>query len=116
LLRLFSLRHEFPSEWHRFVSAPPSETGINIMTVDLAATRFPYFVQGREITVEKAMVMPRTKSTSPSQAAIAPGQAIPDLTQNPWTGEGDPGLWTFGTNADPKLVEDVFVIFEYSAS
>jgi hypothetical protein len=116
LLRLFSLRHEFPSEWHRFVSAPPSETGINVMTVDLAATRLPYFVQGREITVEKAMVMPRTNSTSPSQAAIAPGQAIPDLTQSPWTGEGDPGLWTFGTNADPKLVEDVFVIFEYSAS
>ena len=113
LFRLFSLRHEFPSEWHRFVGAPAS--AINAMTVDLAATRFPYFVQSREITVRQATVIARTKSDTPVQAAVAPGQAVPDLTQNPWTGEGSPGPWTFATSSDPKLVEDVFVIFAYSA-
>ena len=46
LLRLFSLRHEFPSEWHRFVTSPHSTSGPKVITVDLATTRFPYFVQG----------------------------------------------------------------------
>jgi hypothetical protein len=113
LFRLFSLRHEFPGEWHRFVSAPAS--AINAMTVDLAATRFPYFVQGREITVRQATVITRTKSAAPVQAAVAPGQAAPDLTQSPWTGEGKLGPWTFGTDTDPKLVDDMFMIFAYSA-
>ena len=39
LLRLFSLRHEFPTEWHRFANAPMSP--MTAMTVNLAAVRFP---------------------------------------------------------------------------
>ena len=30
------------------------------MTVDLATTRFPYFVQGRNILINKAMVFEKT--------------------------------------------------------
>jgi hypothetical protein len=120
LLALFSLRHEFPSEWHRFVSSPSS--AVNTMTVDLATTRFPFFVQNRNITVRKATVKVIAR-TSP-RAAIVPGPVISesDLTKNPWTdeentGEGKPGPWTLGigTNFDLKLVEDVFVIFAYAA-
>ena len=36
LLRLFSLRHEFPAEWHRFLSLPA--TPIRTISVDLLAT------------------------------------------------------------------------------
>ena len=114
LFRLFSLRHEFPLEWHRFVSSPAS--AVNTMTVDLAATRFPYFVQSRSITRESARVIARTRSETPVQAAVTPGPAIADLSQNTWTGLGHVGPWTFGTNSDPKLVDDVFVIVAYSAS
>ncbi|HMB28852.1 MAG TPA: hypothetical protein VKS99_12140, partial [Blastocatellia bacterium] len=35
LFRLFSLRHEFPTEWYRFVNS--STSGIDSITVDLAA-------------------------------------------------------------------------------
>ena len=111
LFRLFSLRHEFPSEWRRFVSAPAAAT----MTVDLAATRFPYFVQSREITVRQATVIARTKSGTPIQVDVAPGHAPPSLSPSPRIGQDTPGPWTFGT-ADPKLVEDIFVILAYSAS
>ncbi len=114
LFRLFSLRHEFPAEWHRFVSSPAS--AVNAKTVDLAATRFPYFVQGREIAVKLARAIARTKSADPVRVAVAPGRATPDLSGDTWTGEDGPGPWTFGTDADPKSVEDVFVIFANSAS
>lgn len=86
------------------------------LTVDLATTRSPYFVQNREITVKEARVIARTKPTTSAQVAIAPGVATPDLAQNPWTGQGTPGPWTLGTDSDPMLVEDVFVILSYSAS
>ncbi|MGE0525393.1 MAG: neuraminidase-like domain-containing protein, partial [Variibacter sp.] len=49
LVRLFSLRHEFPSEWARFARA--SAAGASSITVDLSAARFPYFTQGRTIAV-----------------------------------------------------------------
>ncbi len=114
LLRLFSLRHEFPSEWRRFISSTPS--AVNTITVDLATVRFPYFAQSRTITVKTARVVARTKSAAAVQAAIAPGQATSDLTQSAWTGQGAPGLWTVATSSDPKLVEDVFVIFAYGVN
>jgi hypothetical protein len=120
LLRLFSLRHEFPSEWRRFVTAQPSE--VNKMTLDLAAARFPYFVQSRKIAVKKAKVIARTSVTD-AKVGIVPGTEIStsNLTKDPsWHDlsnlEGKPGTWTFGTDAEPNKVEDVFVIFAYSAS
>jgi hypothetical protein len=124
LALLFSLRHEFPSEWHRFVSSPHAPGDIHTMMVELAATRFPYFVQNRTIAVKEARVIAKTKTTPAAQVAIAPGQVTPDqidLTKNPWPGtdsleEDNPGPWTFGTNTDPKEVEDVFVILAYTAS
>ena len=84
------------------------------MTVDLAMTRFPYLVQNRNITVVEAKVVARTKTPTTSQFAVAPGLAPPDLTQSIWTGQSNPGPWTIATDFDPKLIEDVFVILEYS--
>jgi hypothetical protein len=114
LMRLFSLRHEFPSEWHRFVSSPSAT--VNSMTVDFAATRFPHFAQSRSITISSAKLILRTRSASPVNAAVTPGQTISDLSQSTWRGQGRTGPWTFGTNSDPKLVDDVFVILSYNVS
>ena len=114
LFRLFSLRHEFPAEWHRFVSSPSSAN--NTMTIDLAATRFPYFVQIRGITIAAAHAIARSRSPGPIQVAVAPGQAAPDLAQQTWTGQDAPGPWTLGTASDPRLLEDLFIVLAYSAS
>ena len=132
LVRLFSLRHEFPSEWHRFVTSQPSANNVNTMTVDLATTRFPYFVQSREITIIKATVFERSSSVSLPEIGIAPpGIVLPTIGASEWvrgpgpgpglaqgtlTKQGTPGLWAFGTNSDPKSVEDIFVVFAYTAT
>jgi Tc toxin complex TcA C-terminal TcB-binding domain/ABC toxin N-terminal region/Neuraminidase-like domain/Putative peptidoglycan binding domain len=113
LLRLFSLRHEFPSGWHRFVSSP--DAAINTMPVELATTRFPFFVQGRSIAIGNVEVIARTRSATPIKAAVAPGPAAPDLTLEA-PNEGSPGLWTLGTDGDPQLFDDVFLIVRYTAS
>ena len=131
LVRLFSLRHEFPSEWHPFVSSPP-DAGGSTMTVDLATTRFPYFVQGRNILINKAMVFEKTSlDTKPRIGlGVAPGPSITSLVESTWVDDprpglakggsivlgGQPGPWTFATKSDPNSVEDVFVIFEYSVN
>jgi hypothetical protein len=46
LARLFSLRHDFPSEWYRFA------TGEEALEVRVRREQFPYFVQGREIRID----------------------------------------------------------------
>jgi hypothetical protein len=120
LTRLFSLRVEFPSEWHRFVSSAASP--VNAMAIDLAANRFPYFVQGRNITVSSATVVGKTSATTPFQLTIAPGQAVPDPASGIWTADahpgspGIPGVWTLATNLDARLLQDVFVLMQFSAS
>jgi hypothetical protein len=120
LTRLFSLRLEFPSEWHRFVGSTASP--VNAMAVDLAANRFPYLVQGRKVAVFSAAVIAKTSATTPAQLTIAPGPAVPDPANGIWTADahpdapGVPGVWTFATNLDPKLLQEVFVLVQFSAS
>ena len=41
LARLFSLRHDFPTEWHRFITTD----GSNFLAT-IKKEHFPYFVQG----------------------------------------------------------------------
>jgi len=124
LVRLFSLRHEFPSEWHRFVSSPRS--GNNVLTVDLAQTRLPYFVQGRDISIDKATALEKSSSSLP-KIAITPGETKTPTLDTSVVSEfhglaesrpsrGRPGFWTFGTDSDPKTIADIFVIFEYTVS
>jgi hypothetical protein len=112
LMRLFSLRHEFPSEWNRFVNLQAS--GMTTITVELGTTRFPYLAQGRHIVVREVKALGRSKSGAPPQLAIAPGQTPPDPGSTGWTGQQDPGPWTVGTTADPKSIEDIFLILAYT--
>jgi hypothetical protein len=44
LARLFSVRHEFGSEWHRFLH-PSSSTADQTLTLSLDKSRFPFLVQ-----------------------------------------------------------------------
>jgi hypothetical protein len=42
LARPFSLRHEFPSEWYRFLNPPAGTAGDQILTLALTEERFPF--------------------------------------------------------------------------
>lgn len=55
LLRMFSLKQEFPTEWHQFFN-PAAEDGEQIFSAILGKDRFPFFVQGRDVVVMKADV------------------------------------------------------------
>ncbi len=114
LFRLFSLRHEFPSEWRRF--ALSSATGVRAISVDLAVSRFPYFVQGRNlnITLAKAIAIPGAIGSI--QIGIAPGPESPELTQDIWTGQSGTGTWTIATSTTVTAIDDILVVIGYSVN
>ncbi|MGE0211630.1 MAG: neuraminidase-like domain-containing protein [Parvibaculaceae bacterium] len=112
LTRLVSLRHEFPSQWQRFVTAPAS--AMNTATIELGQSRFPYFTQARQITISQARTVVRSRPPGSAVVAIAPGEDPPDVAQPVWTGSTAPGTWTIGTTSDPRTIEDVLVLLSYS--
>ncbi len=114
LARLVSLRHEFPSEWYRFANS--SGAGLHAITVDIPKTRFPYFVQDRDIIVKKATVVVRAKTPDSIAVGIVPGRTASATASSPWEGQAVPGFWTLSTTSSPDAIVDVFVIMEYSAS
>jgi hypothetical protein len=52
LIRLFGLRHDFPSEWHRFVN------GSGNFEAKINKDFFPYFIQGKDIKINSAELIP----------------------------------------------------------
>jgi hypothetical protein len=56
LLRLFSLKEEFPTEWHTFLHPA---AGDQILKVVLGQQRFPFLAQNRTVTVGEITVVAR---------------------------------------------------------
>ncbi len=55
LFRLFNLRHELPTEWHRFLHPPDPAAGQSIvhrLPIDLGLKRFPFLFRGKKITLK----------------------------------------------------------------
>jgi len=50
LQRLFSARHEFSAEWHRFLHPSPADT-VQTLELKLDAVRFPYRYRGRSLSI-----------------------------------------------------------------
>jgi hypothetical protein len=50
LVRMFSLRHEFPAEWSRFLNPLPSDPA-QTMLLGLGKERFPFQYRGKKISV-----------------------------------------------------------------
>jgi len=50
LMRLFSSRHEFPTEWHRFLR-PGASTGDQALKISLAKDRFPLLYQTKNLVI-----------------------------------------------------------------
>lgn len=48
LSQMFSLPHEFPTEWHAFVTSEDAPLVVNVKR-----DHFPYFTQGRDLTVHE---------------------------------------------------------------
>lgn len=55
LMRMFSMKHEFPTEWHKFLH-PGVVGGEQILNITIGKNRFPFFAQDRKIVVMKMEV------------------------------------------------------------
>jgi hypothetical protein len=63
LYRLLSLRHEFPSQIHRFLHPVPDET-VHETSLTIEKRHFPYFVQGKELAVQEIYIVVKPKDKS----------------------------------------------------
>jgi hypothetical protein len=50
LPRYFSLKHEFPNEWYKFINDIPTHLSSATLGIDLALSQFPFFAQGHKVT------------------------------------------------------------------
>lgn len=55
LMRMFSMKQEFSTEWHKFLS-PPIEGAEQELNLVIGKERFPFFVQDRKVIVTKVEV------------------------------------------------------------
>jgi hypothetical protein len=46
LVLLFSLKHDFPNEWHRFIA------GTGYFEATIKGDYFPYFIRGKDVKIE----------------------------------------------------------------
>jgi peptidoglycan hydrolase-like protein with peptidoglycan-binding domain len=111
LQRLFSLRHEFPTEWQRLVNSPAVPA---TMLLNLAPSRFPYFAQGKTIGVQEAQVLARAAAGGSMPATIAPGANPQDLSKTTWTDPATAGPWTISIGSGSAGIGEIFVILTYT--
>jgi len=58
LALLFSLRHDFPSEWHKFVVANADSPSPSVpFSAKVKREYFPYFTQGKDVSVNAIQVI-----------------------------------------------------------
>jgi hypothetical protein len=58
-MRVFSMKHEFPTEWHKFLH--PSVAGSDqILNITIGRERMPFFTQHRSIDIMKLDVLAKT--------------------------------------------------------
>jgi Tc toxin complex TcA C-terminal TcB-binding domain/Neuraminidase-like domain/Putative peptidoglycan binding domain len=138
-----SLRHEFPSEWHRFLNPPQDSVGDPTLTMNLGPERFPFMFQGRPITINEielfVKVRPDTASKNTNESTLklsleaGTNASANALTLSPWNGllratkspAGELGDWTLigwlepvagapHERIDPNAIEDILVVCHYS--
>ena len=140
LARIFSLRHEFPTEWHRFLNPAASTPAAQTLTMALTKERFPFLFQDRIITINTMELLVKVKpefcvshNDSTMQLSLQAGEAatVP-LTLSTWnellrTAEspgGSPGDWTLTAwldagggvtqHLDPNAIQDMLLVCRYT--
>ncbi|KKO19787.1 MAG: hypothetical protein L3J18_05390 [Candidatus Brocadia sp.] len=111
LVLLFSLRHEFPSEWHRFVTSTSNEDFKAIVKKEY----FPYFTQGQDKEITLNSVQLCAIKDEEAQPITLQGLDLATLTTN----LNDNGAFELSLAPDGTvLVRDkeahVFVLIKYS--
>ncbi len=61
LTRIFSLRHDFPTEWYRFLNPASGSTEDQTLTMPLTKDRFPFLFQDRITTIDSMELFVKVK-------------------------------------------------------
>jgi hypothetical protein len=85
LARFFSLKHEFPTEWYKFLNPPDTDT-VQTMTLSLIRERFPFQYRGKKISMSEFDVMLKFKDILDPQR-FTTGTPLGDFA----AGQGSPG-------------------------
>ena len=79
LLQMFSMRHEFPTEWHEFFH-PDAVGAEQILDITLGKQRFPFFAQHRNLVVMKVEVLARCTPPGSYQTVLSYMDSDSDTT------------------------------------
>jgi hypothetical protein len=70
-VRLFSVRHEFPSEWAKFQGQTPGDNQLYKLTLNLRPEHYPFWSQGRLNSVTQVDILSRsTKDPVPASLDV----------------------------------------------
>jgi hypothetical protein len=141
LKQMFSLRHEFSTEWSRFLNG--SSDTLRSLTMGITKERFPFLFQGKTIGIQSIELYLKVKAeelTNPTikialaagTSAPAPPNAQPSDILNPvsWNGmlrvekvfNNAPGAFTLnawrsnGAAVDLSAIQDIVVVCRYTCS
>jgi hypothetical protein len=115
LMRAFSMKHEFSTQWHMFLH-PASEDGEQVLRFTLGKEQFPFFTQARDIVVMKIEAFARCipeddysmvlSLTNRDQETITSSE-FPMPTNGNYGGlkKGTLGVNDFGLNLDELDIE-----------
>ncbi len=65
LARFFSLRHEFPNEWFRFIQPIDQARTSQFLQIELKQERFPFQLRGKKITIDDVTFFLKLKDDFP---------------------------------------------------
>jgi hypothetical protein len=109
LNRLFSLRHEFPTEWQRFKASTDTPASFQCR---ITPDRFPYFLQGKTIQMGgSAVAVYQVNQVNPLPASVC--TATVGVDPSP------PGAWDLSVQwvaprDEAPLPTDLFVLLRYA--
>lgn len=133
LTQMFSLRHEFSTEWSRFLNAPSGST--HSLTMAITKERFPSVFQAKNISIKTMEVYVKAKTNPESiKIALAAGPTAPappsgeTLALSAWNGlmrgtkefnNNEPGTFTLNawrSNGATVDLNDIIVVCRYTVS
>ena len=93
LVRMFSGRHEFPNQWHKFIH-PTDDPQTHHLELDFDIERFPFVFRGKEMTIDAIDILINLKEQVEfndgdlALPSVSHGQPAVDGDFKKWVGPG----------------------------
>jgi hypothetical protein len=101
---LLDVRHEYASEWYKFISGTESNTQLNL---SISKDRFPFFAANRTIDITMVQMLP--KKDGPAEITEIPVDTITKVGSD----------FTFSlsmSNTEANTLQELFLVLTYKLS